>query len=473
MYHLVLVSTHHVRDSSSSRYLYKRLTCIPHPHDCFPIQRNPYVTGFVQFFLFFMINSPRLVVPGVLFLIGAVPLAMFPSRRKRALAQISTDMDVSVGKLPPHLEILLNGDSLTNEQIKLLEKDKAKRESEEKAAEAARQKAEEEKAVAKKEEDELVAAILADVDAESEDESDDEVEAPKVAGSLNPFTNLMKQYEELTTMITSIQTAMDNVATVLEQILGVLSWKEPRVTFVVMVLLMLLSVGYFFSQFFVEFVLRVVRSVGGKAVVATKNSSRVGRAVDAAKDIYSFIWKTYFEVTYELVVAFVIDTTDSIQNAVGWVWSLFTLTLIFKVLRFVLSVYMLYALRHPSILPGETSQFKNASAKVEVDEKAESKRKEDKEASEKEKGEENTYENKSETSGKSVKKKTRAELEAEAERKRRREARAQKKEQRKKQKELEEQEKKVKAAGASMIDRRPAAPLNALSRIPSRGYQIL
>jgi hypothetical protein len=99
--------------------------------------RNPFITAFVQMVLFFMINSPKVFVPGCLFLLGAVPLATFPTRRKRALAQIATDMDVSVGKLPPHLELLLNGDSLTNEQMKALEKDAAKRASADAAAEAA------------------------------------------------------------------------------------------------------------------------------------------------------------------------------------------------------------------------------------------------------------------------------------------------------------------------------------------------
>jgi hypothetical protein len=30
-----------------------------------------------------------------------------------------------------------------------------------------------------------------------------------------------------------------------------------------------------------------------------------------------------------------------------------------------------------------------------------------------------------------------------------------------------------KAAGQSMIDRRPAGPINAFCRIPSKGYQVL
>jgi hypothetical protein len=49
---------------------------------------------------------------------------------------------------------------------------------------------------------------------------------------MNPFASLMKQYDELTALIANIQTTMDNVATVCEQILGVLTWREPRVTFV-------------------------------------------------------------------------------------------------------------------------------------------------------------------------------------------------------------------------------------------------
>jgi hypothetical protein len=64
------------------------------------------------------------------------------------------------------------------------------------------------------------------------DDEDGAADAPKMAGSMNPFASLMKQYDELTALIANIQTTMDNVATVCEQILGVLTWREPRVTFV-------------------------------------------------------------------------------------------------------------------------------------------------------------------------------------------------------------------------------------------------
>ena len=139
-----------------------------------------------------------------------IPCAIFWTRKKRAFDQIAMDFDVSVGKLPPHLDILLNGDSLTNEEIKA-------REARAEGARSRRRRwssrfAPEGEAAAKQRRDEAesaeaVAAILAEADAESDEDSDEEeAQAPKMAGSMNPFTNLMRQYEELTTMIASIQT---------------------------------------------------------------------------------------------------------------------------------------------------------------------------------------------------------------------------------------------------------------------------
>jgi len=443
--------------------------------------RNPYVTAFVQAVLFFMVNYPKLLLPGVLFLVGSIPLAMFPTRRKRALDQISMDYDVSVGKLPPRLEILLNGDSLTNEEIKKLEREAGERDAAETEAEKARRKAEEEEAARLKaeeeasaaEEAEAIAVILAEADAESEEDSDDDMaEAPKVAGSLNPFTNLTRQYEELTAMITSIQTTMDNVATVLEQIMGVLTWREPRLTFVVMCILMLSSVGIFFSQVVVELAVGIVRLYGGKATSAAKGAaaSGMGEAAAAATAFATRVWDRYLEYPYEVAKFAVTTSMSQTLGALAYVWSLFTLAAIFRLCRFIASLYLLWTLRHPSILPDETAEFKSAGKRVEVDEKAEAERKAKREA-------EAAKEAETATNGEAPapeRKKSKAELEAEAERERRRVARAEKKEARRKQKEAEEAEKRKRASGASIIlDPRPVAPVNAFSRIPSRQYRVL
>ena len=225
-----------------------------------------------------------------------------------------------------------------------------------------------------------------------------------------------------------------------------------------------------------ETALRIARSVGGRAVVATRSSSRVGKAVASAADAYEFVWRTYLEGPYVAIVARVDEATESARAFAFRVWGLFTLNAILKASRLAGSLYMLYALRHPSILPDQSAQFKSASKSVEVDQAAEARKKAETEAAAKKasaEAEASAGGAPAAPEASKEKKKTRAEREAEAERERRRAARAAKKEARRKQKEKEEAEKKAKAAGAGAIDRRPPAPLNAFARIPSRGYQIL
>jgi hypothetical protein len=170
-------------------------------------------------------------------------------------------------------------------------------------------------------------------------------------------------------------------------------------------------------------------------------------------------------------------------GALLYVWSFFTLEAVFRALRFAASVYMLYALRHPSVFPDESAAFKNAAkgGGPGVDEASEADRKEGSNANDAKgpgdeanaNGDAAGKENAPPPEAEPPRKKSKAELEAEAERERRRAARAAKKAERRKAKEAEEEAKKAKAAGASMIDPRPAAPVNALLRIPSRSYQIL
>ena len=397
------------------------------------------------------------------------------------------DFDVSVGKLPPRLDILLNGAALTNEEIKALERENQKREQEALELEMERRKAEEEKQRRDEAESaEAVAAILAEADAESDEDSDEEeAQAPKMAGSMNPFTNLMRQYEELTTMITSIQTIMDDVATVAEQVLGVLTWREPRVTFVATCALMSASVGYFFSHVVFDVVVAAARLYASNAAEKTNRAatSVVGKVVETVTERANAVWERYFEHAYATLEHAVVSSTRETVGALLYVWSFFTLEAVFRALRFAASVYMLYALRHPSVFPDESAAFKNAAkgGGPGVDEASEADRKEGSSANDAKgpgdeanaNGDAAGKENAPPPEAEPPRKKSKAELEAEAERERRRAARAAKKAERRKAKEAEEEAKKAKAAGASMIDPRPAAPVNALLRIPSRSYQIL
>ena len=202
----------------------------------------------------------------------------------------------------------------------------------------------------------------------------------------------------------------------------------------------------------------------------------------------------YNAAAYAVTVTFATTT-----NSVLYAWSFFTWRLVFKTTRFVVSLYVLYELRHPSVFPDEKTKFKKAS-NASGDETGEIKK-----ASRPNEaapnsgrggrvGDVNDPANKAAhaNDGKEIgvgstksdpatgvssespgRKKSKAELEAEAERERRRAARAMKKAERKKQKEAEDAAKRARAEGADVIDNRPLAPLNALFRIPSKAYQVL
>ena len=200
----------------------------------------------------------------------------------------------------------------------------------------------------------------------------------------------------------------------------------------------------------------------------------------------------YNAAAYAVTVTFATTT-----NSVLYAWSFFTWRLVFKTVRFVVSLYVLYELRHPSVFPDEKTKFKKAS-NASGDETGEIK----KAAGPNEAapngdgrrvGDVNDPANKaahvndgkeigvgSKKSGPAAvssespgRKKSKAELEAEAERERRRAARAMKKAERKKQKEAEDAAKRARVEGADVIDNRPLAPLNALFRIPSKAYRVL
>ena len=202
----------------------------------------------------------------------------------------------------------------------------------------------------------------------------------------------------------------------------------------------------------------------------------------------------YNAAAYAVTVTFATTT-----NSVLYAWSCFTWRLVFKTTRFVVSIYVLYELRHPSVFPDEKTKFKKAS-NASGDETGEIKKASrpneaapnsgrggrvgdvndpaNKAAHANDGKEIGVGSTKSDpakgvSSGSPGRKKSNAELEAEAERERRRAARAMKKAERKKQKEAEDAAKRARVEGADVIDNRPLAPLNALFRIPSKAYRVL
>ena len=289
----------------------------------------------------------------------------------------------------------------------------------------------------------------------------------------------------------------------LEQILGVLTWKEPRVTFAVMAALVGTGLAFFASQFVVEWTLFVVWLVGKKAVGATSGAASSAsadawaRAVDFISECWDYLWDNYLEGPYDAAAYTATVTMATTTNSVLCAWSFVTWTRVFKATRFVVSLCVLYELRHPAVFPDARTEFKKASGTASGDDAGAIEKgrqlsggdvnDEANKAAHANDGKEigvrgakarGEGEGEGEARGTPVpqsesRKKSDKEMEAEAERERRRAARAEKKAERRRQKELEEAAKRARAEGTEVIDNRPLAPLNALFRIPSKSYRIL
>ena len=247
------------------------------------------------------------------------------------------------------------------------------------------------------------------------------------------------------------------------------------------------GLAFFASQFVVEWTMFVVWLVGKKAVGATSGAASSASAdawakvVDFISECWEYLWDNYVEGPYNAAAYTITVTMATTTNSVLYAWSFVTWTRVFKATRFVVSLCVLYELRHPAVFPDARTEFKKASGTASGDDAG---------AIEKGRqlsgGDVNDEANKAAhaNDGKEIgtgkkggsgdrRKKSEAELEAEAERERRRAARAKKKAERKRQKEIEEAARRARAEGTEVIDNRPIAPLNALFRIPSKSYRIL
>ena len=118
-------------------------------------------------------------------------------------------------------------------------------------------------------------------------------------------------------MITSIQTIMDDVATVAEQVLGVLTWREPRVTFVATCALMSASVGYFFSLVVFDVVVAAARLYASNAAEKTNRAatSVVGKVVETVTERANAVWERYFEHAYATLEHAVVSSTRETVGA--------------------------------------------------------------------------------------------------------------------------------------------------------------
>ena len=79
--------------------------------------------------------------------------------------------------------------------------------------------------------------------------------------SLNPLAALQRQMDEITQMITDAQVVLDDAAGILERVVGILDWDEPRVTACVVVGLFLIAWAFIFIDAVIRFITTVVVGV--------------------------------------------------------------------------------------------------------------------------------------------------------------------------------------------------------------------
>ena len=202
-------------------------------------------------------------------------LMRFPSRYQRALDRCVPDDWLTVGlESPP--------DSAEELERKKQAKAEAKRKLEEAQRQATLQ-AEEDKARAEKEKKEKEALAKSEKKQEA-----------FTFESLNPLAALQRQMDEITQMITDAQAVLDKAAGILERLVSVLDWDEPRITACIVATLLVFAWACVYVDLVVTF---------------------------ASKFIFGVIFKTFFTI--------ISPTT----------------------IKWVLSFGMLFTLRHPAILP--------------------------------------------------------------------------------------------------------------------------
>jgi len=200
------------------------------------------LTAFAQLVMVFVIHYPNTFLPMILLSIAAQSLSRFPSRYQRVLERCVPDDWLSVGL------------AFAPESAEQLEMKRQDAEAEKKRVE------EERKNLAEKEKENKLTEKQAKA-AEAKEKDDKKEKQAFTFESLNPLASLQRQMDEISRLIQDAQVVLDDAAGVLERIVCVLDWDEPRVTACAVVALVLLAWALIFIEVVARFVTNVVVGV--------------------------------------------------------------------------------------------------------------------------------------------------------------------------------------------------------------------
>lgn len=238
------------------------------------------ITALMQCWIVYLVYYPNMFMPTALLATALWSLARFPGRYNRVLERATADEWLSQGLpfAPPTEE----EERLKKERE---EKDKQEEEAEQKRLE---EEAKEIEGLSKEEKEakEMQAKILADKKAAAQKAAAEKAkaEAPKETfswESLNPLAALQKQMDEVFAMITLSQAILDEAASALERLAGILSWEEPRVTAGFLCIILVLAWALVYVEVVTKIFVKVIIGIIVKTIFTIVSPSTIKFGVSA------------------------------------------------------------------------------------------------------------------------------------------------------------------------------------------------
>jgi len=238
------------------------------------------VTALMQVWIVYLVYYPNMFAPTCLLATALWSLAKFPGRYQRVLERCTADEWLSQGLpfAPPTEE---------EERVKKLKEEETKKfeEEETKKAEA---EAKEILGLSKEEKDAKAtqAKLLSEKKAAKEKaaKAKAKADAPKETfswESLNPLAALQKQMDDVFAMITMSQTVLDQAASCLERVAGLLTWEEPRVTAGCLCLILVTAWALVYVEVVTRFFFKVVMGIVVKTLFTIVSPAAVKFGVSA------------------------------------------------------------------------------------------------------------------------------------------------------------------------------------------------
>jgi len=222
------------------------------------------VTVLAQCMLVFWIYHPEWLVPSFCFGLSLNAMLLFPGRYQRVLDRMVPNEFLSVG--------IAAGPEDIGDALKLKDQEDRDKEIESKGTLMDKKDANFDS------DDEDANKENAAKDAKAEEKKKKNMTKQKDAAtwdSINPIAQLQKQLEEVKLLITQSQSILDQVAGGIERFVGIFTWAEPRVTAMIILVVMAFGWATLYIQTIVRVGLELMTGVIAKVIFKIITPERV------------------------------------------------------------------------------------------------------------------------------------------------------------------------------------------------------